>query len=115
MVTIRVDGNDFFAVYNATKEARNIAMKESRPVLIEAMTYRLGHHSTSDDSTAYRSVDEMNSWDKDDNPIKRFKIYLYKNNILNEEMEKSIDVEQRKEVCVCESLKNKPNNLIFFN
>ena len=76
MATIRVDGNDLFAVYNATKEARNIAIKESRPVLIEAMTYRLGHHSTSDDSTAYRSVDEMNSWEKDDNPIKRFKSYL---------------------------------------
>lgn len=62
--TIRVDGNDLFAVYNATKAARAIATKESRPVLIEAMTYRLGHHSTSDDSTAYRSVDEMNSWER---------------------------------------------------
>ena len=98
MVTIRVDGNDFFAVYNATKEARNIAIKESRPVLIEAMTYRLGHHSTSDDSTAYRSVDEMNSWEKDDNPINRFKSFLYKTGVLSEDMEKSIDVEQRKEV-----------------
>ena len=76
IVTIRVDGNDLFAVYNATKAAREIAVKESRPVLIEAMTYRLGHHSTSDDSTAYRSVDEMNSWEKDDNPILRFKQYL---------------------------------------
>ena len=44
MVTIRVDGNDLFAVYNATRAAREIAVKESRPVLIEAMTYRLGHH-----------------------------------------------------------------------
>lgn len=60
--TIRVDGNDLFAVYNATKAARDIAVRESRPVLIEAMTYRLGHHSTSDDSTAYRSVDEISSW-----------------------------------------------------
>ena len=98
MVTIRVDGNDFFAVYNATKEARAIAIKESRPVLIEAMTYRLGHHSTSDDSTAYRSVDEINSWEKDDNPVMRFKNFLYKNNVMTEELEKSIDVEQRKEV-----------------
>jgi 2-oxoisovalerate dehydrogenase E1 component alpha subunit len=40
------------------------------------MTYRLGHHSTSDDSTAYRSIDEINSWEKDDNPILRFKNYL---------------------------------------
>jgi len=38
------------------KAAREIAVNESRPVLIEAMTYRIGHHSTSDDSSAYRSV-----------------------------------------------------------
>lgn len=38
--SVRVDGNDIFAVYNATKVAREIAVKESRPLLIEAMTYR---------------------------------------------------------------------------
>jgi 2-oxoisovalerate dehydrogenase E1 component alpha subunit len=76
IVTIRVDGNDLFAVYNATKAARDIAVTQSRPVLIEAMTYRLGHHSTSDDSTAYRSIDEINSWERDDNPVARFRQYL---------------------------------------
>ena len=40
MDTIRVDGNDAFGVYNATKAAREICLKEMRPVLIEAMTYR---------------------------------------------------------------------------
>ena len=40
MATIRVDGNDVFAVYNATKTAREIALNEMRPVLIEAMTLR---------------------------------------------------------------------------
>ena len=40
MNAIRVDGNDVFAVYNATQAAREICIKESRPVLIEAMTYR---------------------------------------------------------------------------
>jgi 2-oxoisovalerate dehydrogenase E1 component alpha subunit len=45
-----------FAVYNATKAARELAIA-NKPVLIEAMTYRLGHHSTSDDSTAYRQVE----------------------------------------------------------
>ena len=59
MSTIRVDGNDVLAVYNACKTAREIAITENRPVLIEAMTYRIGHHSTSDDSSAYRSVDEV--------------------------------------------------------
>jgi 2-oxoisovalerate dehydrogenase E1 component alpha subunit len=39
--SIRVDGNDMFAVYAATKRAREIAVKENRPVLIEAMSYVL--------------------------------------------------------------------------
>jgi 2-oxoisovalerate dehydrogenase E1 component alpha subunit len=91
MVTIRVDGNDIFAVYNATKAAREIAVRESRPVLIEAMTYRLGHHSTSDDSTAYRSVDEMNSWEKDDNPILRFKQYLINKGWWNYEKDEKLN------------------------
>ena len=95
MVTIRIDGNDLFAVYNATKAAREIAVKESRPVLIEAMTYRSGHHSTSDDSTAYRSIDEMNSWEKDDNPILRFKNYLLKRNIINKETDGILEAEHR--------------------
>ena len=54
-----MDGNDVLAVYNATRAAREIAASENKPVLIEAMTYRIGHHSTSDDSSAYRSVDEV--------------------------------------------------------
>lgn len=41
MLSIRVDGNDVFAVYNATKEARRRAVAENQPFLIEAMTYRL--------------------------------------------------------------------------
>ena len=60
-VYIRVDGNDVLAVYNATRAAREIAASENKPVLIEAMTYRIGHHSTSDDSSAYRSVDEVSA------------------------------------------------------
>ncbi|CAH1264193.1 BCKDHA [Branchiostoma lanceolatum] len=76
MATLRVDGNDAFAVYNAVKAARELAVNENRPVLIEAMTYRIGHHSTSDDSTAYRSVDEVNYWDKQDHPIGRLRHYM---------------------------------------
>ena len=40
MISIRVDGNDVFAVYNVTKAAREIAVNQQRPVLVEAMTYR---------------------------------------------------------------------------
>jgi 2-oxoisovalerate dehydrogenase E1 component alpha subunit len=96
MATIRVDGNDLFAVYNATKAARELAVKESRPVLIEAMTYRLGHHSTSDDSTAYRSIDEMNTWEKDDNPIQRFKQYVMAKGWWDMEKDKALEEEAQK-------------------
>jgi 2-oxoisovalerate dehydrogenase E1 component alpha subunit len=48
MPTIRVDGNDIFAIYIACKKAREIIIKEKRPVLIEAISYRVGDHSTSD-------------------------------------------------------------------
>jgi len=87
MATIRVDGNDVLAVYNATKKAREIAVTENRPVLIEAMTYRIGHHSTSDDSSAYRSVDEVKQFNED-HPIKRFSNYLESKGLWSEEKEK---------------------------
>lgn len=48
MATLWVDGNDIFAVYNAVSSARELIMKEKRPVLIEAISYRIGDHSTSD-------------------------------------------------------------------
>ncbi|KAJ1845002.1 hypothetical protein LPJ57_009358, partial [Coemansia sp. RSA 486] len=74
--TIRVDGNDIWAVYAATKAARKIAVEHNRPVLIEAMTYRVSHHSTSDDSSAYRSKKEVEDWSKRDNPVSRMRAWL---------------------------------------
>jgi len=76
MPAIRVDGNDVLAIYNATKKARDICINESRPVMIEAMTYRVGHHSTSDDSSAYRSATEVKYWKDVDTPINRLRSYL---------------------------------------
>ncbi|XP_025074190.1 2-oxoisovalerate dehydrogenase subunit alpha, mitochondrial [Pogonomyrmex barbatus] len=73
--TIRVDGNDVLAVYYTTKKAREFCIKQQKPVLIEAMTYRLGHHSTSDDSTAYRSTDEIAQWNIH-TPLAKFRLYL---------------------------------------
>ena len=75
MDSMKVDGNDILAVYNATKKGREIAVNEQRPVLIEAITYRMSHHSTSDDSTQYRAKEEINAWGKLD-PISRFQLYL---------------------------------------
>ncbi|KAK4052229.1 hypothetical protein OIO90_004451 [Microbotryomycetes sp. JL221] len=74
--TIRVDGNDPLAVYVACVEARNKAVKEQKPVLVEAMSYRVGHHSTSDDSSAYRSAAAVDNIKKLDSPIMRLRRYL---------------------------------------
>ncbi|RUS86565.1 hypothetical protein EGW08_005704 [Elysia chlorotica] len=95
---IRVDGNDVFAVYNATKLARDLCTTQNRPVVIEAMTYRIGHHSTSDDSSAYRSVDEVNQHDRSDNPITRFRNYMNRRGVWDEEKEKQWKLDSRKMV-----------------
>ncbi|CAJ0580997.1 unnamed protein product, partial [Mesorhabditis spiculigera] len=95
--TIRVDGNDLFAVYNATREARRVALT-NKAVIIEAMTYRLGHHSTSDDSTAYRSAEEVQTWGDKDHPIERFKSYLLRKGWWSDEREKEWQKEVRTKV-----------------
>ncbi|KAK0178236.1 hypothetical protein PV328_002208 [Microctonus aethiopoides] len=84
--TIRVDGNDILAMYNATKIARDFCIDNGKPVLIEAMTYRISHHSTSDDSTAYRSLDEIEEWNKQ-SPVLKFRKYLEEIGIWNDEQE----------------------------
>ncbi|HAY17302.1 MAG TPA: 3-methyl-2-oxobutanoate dehydrogenase, partial [Halomonas sp.] len=58
MHVIRVDGNDALAVYEATRQARKIAVEQNQPVLIEAMSYRLAAHSSSDDPSGYRAKSE---------------------------------------------------------
>eukprot|EP00735_Rhodelphis_limneticus_P005252 TRINITY_DN1701_c0_g1::TRINITY_DN1701_c0_g1_i1::g.17690::m.17690 TRINITY_DN1701_c0_g1::TRINITY_DN1701_c0_g1_i1::g.17690 ORF type:complete len:429 (-),score=111.06,sp/Q54M22/ODBA_DICDI/51.63/4e-144,E1_dh/PF00676.15/1.5e-88,TPP_enzyme_C/PF02775.16/2.3e+03,TPP_enzyme_C/PF02775.16/0.00033,Transketolase_N/PF00456.16/6.9e-05,Transketolase_N/PF00456.16/2.2e+03,DXP_synthase_N/PF13292.1/0.00072,DXP_synthase_N/PF13292.1/1.6e+02 TRINITY_DN1701_c0_g1_i1:276-1562(-) len=72
----RCDGNDVFAVYATVKKAREFAVTNNQPVLIEAMSYRCGHHSTSDDSTRYRSTDEIEFWKETASPISRLRNYL---------------------------------------
>ncbi|CAD5112562.1 DgyrCDS1771 [Dimorphilus gyrociliatus] len=96
--TLRVDGNDVWAVYNAVREARNLAISQNRPCLIEAMTYRIGHHSTSDDSQAYRSVDEVHFWHSEDHPIQRLRWYMERKNWWNDETEKEWMQSSRKQV-----------------
>lgn len=66
MPGILVDGNDIFAVYSATKEAIERARKGGGPTLIEAFTYRLGAHTTSDDPTKYREDEEVEKWKEKD-------------------------------------------------
>ncbi|OBS16999.1 hypothetical protein FPOA_12460 [Fusarium poae] len=86
--TLRVDGADIFAVYEATKEARKQALENGgQPILLELMSYRLSHHSTSDDSAAYRSSDEMASWRTQYNPIDKLRNWLIRRKVWDEKMD----------------------------
>jgi 2-oxoisovalerate dehydrogenase E1 component alpha subunit len=76
MHVIRVDGNDLFAVREVMGAARALALEKNVPVLIEAMTYRRGHHSTSDDSTRYREVEEIKFWQDNFDPVTRWRTYM---------------------------------------
>ena len=83
---IRVDGNDVLAMYAATKEALEKARSGGEPTLIEAFTYRMGNHTTSDDASRYRTEGEVGEWAKKD-PIERYKIYLKGKGIWDEAFE----------------------------
>ncbi|CAF1152907.1 unnamed protein product [Rotaria sordida] len=87
MMAIRVDGHDLFAVYNATKAARQVAVNEMKPVLIEAIVDRFGPHSTSDDSSVYRSEEKLQNQVKKIDPIERFRRYMCTRGCWNDEKE----------------------------
>lgn len=75
MPGVRVDGNDVLAVMAATRRALDRARRGEGPTLIEAVTYRLGPHTTADDPTRYRADDELAAWRERD-PISRVRAYL---------------------------------------
>jgi 2-oxoisovalerate dehydrogenase E1 component alpha subunit len=72
---VRVDGNDVLAMYAVTSEALERAHSGNGPTFIEAYTYRMGAHTTSDDPTKYRLADELEHWRLKD-PIERVRAYL---------------------------------------
>ncbi|HKL72436.1 MAG TPA: pyruvate dehydrogenase (acetyl-transferring) E1 component subunit alpha [Marinilabiliaceae bacterium] len=96
MKGIKVDGNDFFAMYLAYKEASEHARSGKGPVLIEALTYRRGAHTTSDDPTKYRTKEEEEKWGLTD-PLLRLKRYMDDKGIAVEDEEQLI-AEKKKEV-----------------
>jgi 2-oxoisovalerate dehydrogenase E1 component alpha subunit len=75
MPGVRVDGNDVLAVYAVTREAVERARAGAGPTLIEAVTYRIGSHSTADDAARYREEAEVAAWRERD-PIDRYRSYL---------------------------------------
>jgi 2-oxoisovalerate dehydrogenase E1 component subunit alpha len=89
---LRVDGNDVMAVYAVTKAALQRAREGSGPTFIEAYTYRMGAHTTSDDPTRYRLIDDLEHWKLKD-PIERVKAYLSRNGIADDEYFSAIEAE----------------------
>lgn len=86
---VRVDGNDFFALHEVVSNARQTCLEGKGPVLIEAMTYRMGAHSTSDDPSLYRSDDEVAKW-KNKDPILRLRLYLEGRGLWDKTKEKQL-------------------------
>lgn len=72
---VRVDGNDVLAVHAVTQAALQRAREGSGPSLVEAYTYRMGAHTTTDDPTRYRMSEDLERWKLKD-PIARVKVYL---------------------------------------
>jgi 2-oxoisovalerate dehydrogenase E1 component alpha subunit len=75
---VRVDGNDVLATLAVTREALRRARDGGGPTFIEAYTYRMGAHTTSDDPTRYRLASDLEAWKLKD-PLERMKSFLYKN------------------------------------
>jgi 2-oxoisovalerate dehydrogenase E1 component alpha subunit len=96
--TIRVDGNDILAVRSAIQQAKVHCTTHSKPFLVECMTYRVGHHSTSDDSSAYRSKRDVEDWKRMDNPISRFEKFCIDRKWWSEEETEELKKEYRKQI-----------------
>jgi pyruvate dehydrogenase E1 component alpha subunit len=97
MPGVQVDGNDVLAVYRATREALDRAKAGGGPSFIEALTYRLMHHTTADDPTKYRSSDEEKEWWKKD-PIPRFRAYLETKGMWNDTLQGELEADIQQEV-----------------
>ena len=89
---IRVDGNDVFACLAVTRKAMQAAREGQGPTLIEAFTYRMGAHTTTDDPTRYRLAAELESWKLKD-PVERVKAYLVRSGAADNSFFEAIDAE----------------------
>jgi pyruvate dehydrogenase E1 component alpha subunit len=94
---LKVDGNDIFAMIAAFRFASEYAKTQSQPVLIEAVTYRKGAHTTSDDPSRYRSSDEEKEWDLKD-PLRRMRLFLEKKSLWSQAEEDKVTDEFQKEI-----------------
>jgi pyruvate dehydrogenase E1 component subunit alpha len=95
--SVRVDGNDLLAVYVAARSAVRRARSGEGPTFLEAVTYRMGAHSTSDDPTRYRSNEEVEAWAKKD-PLDRLRRHLALLGMTDDTRDEALDAELKEEV-----------------
>jgi pyruvate dehydrogenase E1 component alpha subunit len=93
---IRVDGNDVLASYAVTRAALDHARHGQGPTLIEAYTYRMGAHTTTDDPTRYRIASEVDAWQTRD-PITRVRAFLAKQGLADDAFFESVDAQAQAE------------------
>ncbi|MFO0680297.1 MAG: thiamine pyrophosphate-dependent dehydrogenase E1 component subunit alpha [Polyangiaceae bacterium] len=111
-----VDGNDVLAMYKVLTDAIERARAGMGPTFIEALTYRIGAHSTSDDPTRYRSEEEVLAWKKKD-PLDRLRLHLAKKSLVTDASDTELDAELTAEVAKAvsevEDLAPPPRSTIF--
>jgi len=89
---VRVDGNDVLATYAVTKAALQRARTGQGPTFVEAYTYRMGAHTTTDDPTRYRLSSDLEAWKLRD-PIQRVKVYLTRNGLVGQAFLDEVEAE----------------------
>ena len=111
IASLRVDGNDFLAVYAASQWAAERARRGHGPSLIEWVTYRAGPHSTSDDPSKYRPADDWTSFPLGD-PIARLKQHLLALGIWSEEQHEALHKELEAEVMAAQKEAERHGSLV---
>ncbi len=99
MRSVRVDGNDLLAMYKVLTDAADRARRGEGPTFVEALTYRIGAHSTSDDPTRYRADAEVLAWKKKD-PVDRLAKHLRLLGLIDDSHEAKLDEELSAEIGV---------------
>jgi 2-oxoisovalerate dehydrogenase E1 component alpha subunit len=115
---LRVDGNDVLACYAVTRQALQAAREGQGPTLIEAFTYRMGAHTTTDDPTRYRLASELEVWKLKD-PIERVRAYLVRTGQAEPEFFAAVDAEAKQVGAqvreACRTMADPPPLSIFDN
>lgn len=115
---LRVDGNDVLACYAVTQKAMQAAREGQGPTLIEAFTYRMGAHTTTDDPTRYRLASELEVWKLKD-PIERVRAYLVRTGLAEPEFFADVEAEAKQVGArvreACRTMPDPPPLSIFDN